>query len=126
MAVIPAKEIEMNKQRPVLISPSVFRLLLIVVFTLSQTTTVASAPEHAGPSGKAAQVSSPIASGWTLIKFPEPQPVCTGVGFLGAVYYDRLDCGFGYVSVTETTPTSTVKVSFIDSAGVTQNTQTTT
>ncbi|MEK6274919.1 MAG: PKD domain-containing protein [Actinomycetota bacterium] len=72
----------------------------------------------------------PVASGWTTVKFPGPQPACTGVGFQGSVYYDRLDCGFGYVQVTETNLVqpnrSVVKVSFIDSSGVTRNTQTTT
>src|SRR6058998_879101 len=63
---------------------------------------------------------SPVASGWTLIKYPQGQPACTGLGFIGSIYYDRLDCGFGYVQVSETTlagPASTVKVSFIDSTG---------
>jgi immune inhibitor A len=74
--------------------------------------------------------TAPVASGWTMVKFPGPQPGCTGVGFIGAVYYDRLDCGFGYVQVTETNLVqpnrSVVKVSFIDSSGVTRDTQTTT
>jgi M6 family metalloprotease-like protein len=78
----------------------------------------------------AAPAGAPSASGWTLIKFPQGQPACTGVGFIGPVYYDRLDCGFGFVQVSETSLSlpnrSVVKVSFIDSAGVTQNTQTTT
>ena len=61
---------------------------------------------------------APVAAGWTMIKYPGPQPGCTGVGYEGSVYYDRLDCGFGYVSVSETTLTganaSEVTVSFID------------
>jgi len=73
---------------------------------------------------------TPVASGWTLVKFPQPQPACTGLGFEGAVYYDRLDCGFGYVQVSGTNLVnpnrSVVKVSFIDSGGVTRNTQTAT
>ncbi|MGH3032170.1 MAG: hypothetical protein ACRDNE_15690, partial [Gaiellaceae bacterium] len=48
-----------------------------------------------------------MASGWTIVKFPQPQPLCTGVGLLGSLYFDRLDCGFGYVTVSETTPEST-------------------
>ena len=60
----------------------------------------AATPAHAKPA------TAPVASGWTLVKFPQPQPACTGVGFQGAIYYDRLDCGFGYVSVSGTTATS--------------------
>jgi immune inhibitor A len=117
----------MNKKRPVLISPSVFSLILMIVLMFSQTGAGALAPPPASDkSSMAAQTLVPVASGWTLIKFPQGQPACAGVGFLSAVYYDRLDCGFGYVSVSETTPTSIVKVSIIDSAGATQNTQTTT
>ncbi len=117
----------MNKQRPQFIFPSVFSLILIIVLMFSQTRAAALAPAPAADkSSMAVQGLVPVASGWTLIKFPQGQPLCTGVGFLGVVYYDRLDCGFGYMSVSETTSTSTVKVSIIDSAGVTQNTQTTT
>src|SRR5687768_9444845 len=122
--MVPAEEIKMNKQRSFFIARRVFGLALIVVLTFSQ---MATAPlPAANESSSAAQVATPIASGWTLIKFPGPQPVCAGVGFQGAVYYDRMDCGFGYVSVSETTSTSIVKVSIIDSVGTTQNTQTTT
>lgn len=84
------------------------------------------------PASPAAPPAAPIASGWTLIKFPQGQPLCTGVGFIGPVYYDRLDCGFGYVQVSETNVTDTtkpfsiVKVSFIDSSGTTREVQTTT
>jgi M6 family metalloprotease-like protein len=89
------------------------------------------APPQAGDPASGAPSGAPVASGWTLVKFPQGQPACTGVGFLGAVYYDRLDCGFGYVRVSETTQVpdpgrSVVKVSSIDSSGVTRSTQTTT
>jgi immune inhibitor A len=100
------------------------RLSLVGIAVALTTMLAAAAPAPAVESG------APVASGWTLVKFPLPQPACTGLGFLGAVYYDRLDCGFGYVQVTETNLVqpnrSVVKVSFIDSAGVTRNTQTTT
>jgi M6 family metalloprotease-like protein len=101
------------------------RLGLLLSAALLATTLTAATP------APAVENSAPVASGWTMVKFPQPQPACTGLGFLGAVYYDRLDCGFGYVKVSETTQVagpgrSIVKVSFIDSSGVTRNTQTTT
>ncbi len=96
--------------------------LMLAALLIATLLTAAQSPATSQP--------APVASGWTLIKFPQPQPACTGVGFIGSVYYDRLDCGFGYVQVTETNLVnpnrSVVKVSFIDSAGVTRNTQTTT
>jgi immune inhibitor A len=58
--------------------------------------------------------AAPTASGWTLVKFTQPQPACTGFGFIGAIYYDRNDCGFGFVQVTETTEDSSVSVEFLD------------
>ena len=90
-------------------------LLALAVLVLAQ----AQAP-------RAAESGAPVAGGWVLVKYPQGQPGCSGVGFRGALYFDRLDCGFGWVGVTDTTPTSLVKVSFIDAAGVTRNTQTTT
>jgi len=97
--------------------------LLLAAILIVTFMTAAQAPAVDNP--------APVASGWTMVKFPQGQPACTGVGFIGAVYYDRLDCGFGYVKVSETTQVpgpgrSIVKVSFIDSSGVTRNTQTTT
>jgi immune inhibitor A len=100
------------------------RFGLLLASVLLATTLTASAP------APAVESNAPIASGWTTFKFPQGQPACTGFGFGGAVYYDRLDCGFGYVGVTETRLTnpnrSVVKVSFIDSGGTTRATQTTT
>lgn len=58
-----------------------------------------------------------IATGWNLVKFPQGQPLCTGVGYNGMSYYDRLDCGFGYVVVDETVETDDVKVQFVDADG---------
>jgi M6 family metalloprotease-like protein len=88
------------------------------------------AQPQAGDPASGAPNGAPVASGWTLVKFPQGQPACTGVGFLGAVYYDRLDCGFGYVQVSDTNlvqpQRSIVKVSFIDASGVVRDTQTTT
>ena len=68
------------------------------------------------------------ATGWTLIKFPQGQPACTGVGWPSG-HYTRLECGFGYVSVTGTTLTGTpsvVKVGFFDRSGNQLASQTTT
>lgn len=56
----------------------------------------------------------PAASGWTTYKDPTPQgplATCAQAGW-PAQYYDRLDCGFGVVAVSETTAASTVAVSF--------------
>jgi immune inhibitor A len=77
---------------------------------------------------------APVASGWTLVKFVQTQPACTGVGFQGAENYNRLECGFGYFRVnidgTELSPvTSTaalVKITFLDRDGNALATQTTT
>ena len=59
---------------------------------------------------------APVAANWTLVKFVQPQPACTGSGFQGSAYFDRLDCGFGYVRVSNTNVVqpnrSVVKVSF--------------
>src|SRR4051794_37599612 len=75
---------------------------------------------------------APIASSWTLVKFVQPQPACTGAGFQGAQHYSRLECGFGYfkvsvdgASVAPTTP-AVVKVTFLDGAGNALQTQTAT
>ena len=99
-------------------------LLLALSATLGAMILTSAAP------APAVEGLAPIASNWTMLKFAQGQPACTGAGFFGAVYYDRLDCGFGYVQVTETEVTqpnrSVVKVSFIDSSGVTRETQTTT
>src|SRR5688572_33352336 len=79
----------------------------------------------AGPA-LADEPSAPMAGGWVLVKYPQPQPACTGVGWQGAVYYDRLDCGFGWVPVSETTPTSTVEIAFVGPTGVEHDRQTAT
>ncbi len=57
--------------------------------------------------------ASHAATGWSVIKFPTPQPVCTGVGLVGPIIYDNLDCGFGYVGVTNTADGDVVKFDFI-------------
>ena len=78
----------------------------------------------------ASEPGAPAVSGWTLVKFVQTQPACTGSGFQGAVHYQRLECGFGYAAVSGTTLTgalkSIVKVGFIDPAGNTLATQTAT
>ena len=98
------------------------RLALAAAILATILTAAAPAP--------AVESQAPIAANWTLVKFPQPQPACTGSGFQGSVYYDKLDCGFGYVRISETNVNqpnrSVVKVAFIDSSGVTRETQTTT
>ena len=76
--------------------------------------------------------SAPAATSWTLIKFVQTQPACTGAGFQGAEHYNRLECGFGYLKVNvdgkdlaPTTP-AVVKVTFLDRDGNPLATQTTT
>ncbi|MGH2537503.1 MAG: post-COAP-1 domain-containing protein [Candidatus Promineifilaceae bacterium] len=78
-----------------------------------------------GSTARAQDPAAPAASGWNLVKFPQGQPLCSGLGFQGAVYYDRLDCGFGYVSVTGPTAASVVKVQILDGLGFVRSTQTT-
>ncbi len=97
-----------------------------ILLLLAALLIVAGLSVVSGAGVRAEAPTAAVASGWTLVKFPQSQPACTGVGFQGAVYYDRLDCGFGYVAVSETTATSTVTVQFIDSTGTVRNTQTTT
>ncbi len=76
-------------------------------------------PASAGPA------AAPVVNGWTIYKLLTPQPACTGAGWPGFVHFDRLDCGFGDVAVTETIPTSTVKVAFVGSNDAVLETQTT-
>ena len=72
------------------------RLGLLLSAVLLATTLTAATP------APAVEGLAPMGSNWTIIKFAQPQPACTGSGFFGGVYYDRLDCGFGYVRVSET------------------------
>ena len=57
----------------------------------------------------ASEPGAPAVSGWTLVKFVQTQPACTGAGFQGAVHYQRLECGFGYAAVSGTTLTGALK-----------------
>ncbi len=59
--------------------------------------------------------NAPMAGGWTIVKYPTS--LCTGLGTKGAQYFDRIDCGFGYVPVSDTTESSEVFVDFLDEAG---------
>jgi M6 family metalloprotease-like protein len=95
-------------------------LLIVALVATTGLSVRAPAAVSAAPAGVLA------ASGWTLIKYPQGQPACTGVGYEGAIYFDRLDCGFGYVSVSNTTAASSVQVELIGSDGATLATQTTT
>ena len=103
-----------------LFRPAVLLALAFCIALLSGSSQLATASESAAP----------VATGWTLIKFVQTQPACTGAGFQGAVHYQRLECGFGYVAVSGTTLTGTtrsvVKVSFVDARGNTLQTQTAT
>jgi immune inhibitor A len=62
---------------------------------------------------------TPVAGGWTIYKSATP-PACDA-GTANAVYFDRLDCGYGRVRVTKTDPTrpkvavkpTTVQVQFV-------------
>ncbi|HEY8239413.1 MAG TPA: hypothetical protein VIF63_08245, partial [Candidatus Limnocylindrales bacterium] len=69
---------------------------------------------------------APVVGGWVTNKFPVGMPTCTGVGYPGATYYDRLDCGFGWVTVSETTAASVVKIATVTGDGVVRGTQTAT
>ncbi len=82
---------------------------------------------------KPATASEPgafMSTSWTLIKFVQTQPACTGAGFQGAVHYTRLECGIGYTAVSGTKLTtphrSVVKVGFFDRDGNLLQTQTAT
>ncbi len=70
--------------------------------------------------------ATPAAGTWTLLKFPQPAPACTGVAYSGITYFETIDCGFGYVTVSETTDTSTVVVELVDSTDTVVDTVTTT
>jgi immune inhibitor A len=67
-----------------------------------------------------------VATTWVTNKYPQGQPACSGVGYPGALYYDRRDCGFGWVAVSDTAQGDVVKVAFITSDGVTQGAPVTT
>ena len=92
------------------------KYVVLVVLAAALTLTLG-ASRHANASAS----NAPVVTGWTINKFAQPQPACTGAGFPGAVHYQRLECGFGYVAVAGTKITtpdrSVVKVSFIDRDG---------
>jgi immune inhibitor A len=83
-----------------------------------------------GQDAAASEAQAPVVTGWTLVKFVQPQPACTGSGFRDVVHYQRLECGFGYAAVSGTTLAGTlrsiVKVSFLDRDGNALQTQTAT
>src|SRR4051794_16489337 len=86
--------------------------LLAIAAALSFGALAASAADPPGTTDR-------TASGWSIVKFPEPSPLCTGVGWTGAVYFDRLDCGFGTVAVSGTGAdyAGQVFVDVVDGAG---------
>ena len=95
-----------------------------VTFWLVAALLIAGLLYVSSPSVSANDSAVPVASGWTLLKFPQGQPACTGLGYSGAIYFDRLDCGFGYVGVSETGPDSDVTFEIIDASGAIRDTQT--
>ena len=74
-------------------------------------TTRAAAPQAPEPA------TTHVATGWDLLKFPTPQPACTGFGLRFSPYFDRNDCGFVDFSVAGTTPESTVELAFFGEDG---------
>src|SRR6185436_14850989 len=62
------------------------------------------------------------AQGWSVYKFPTPAPVCTGLGH-PVPFFDKSDCGFGYVPITNTVETDVVNIHFAGPAGQDLGTQ---
>jgi immune inhibitor A len=102
------------------------RAIAALAFAICLATFLTASSATGSPSG------APAASAWTLVKFVQTQPACTGAGFQGAQHYNRLECGFGYMRVSvdgqnlPPTPPAIVKVSFIDRDGKVIVVQTTT
>src|SRR4051812_29282475 len=89
------------------------RLLLVgLLGALAAATIFTSAAPMAGAASTAATASS-----FDVVKFPGPQPACTGVGLRASLYFDRLDCGFGTFSLSGATQTSVVQVDFVGPGG---------
>ena len=95
-------------------------LVLIVAMTLAMALVpMRPAPVRAEPDPAAA------ASGFATFKFPQPNPVCTGLGLnvSNAPYFDALDCGFVSFLVTGAAAAANVVVDFIGPDGATFETQ---
>src|SRR4051794_40318868 len=89
------------------------RLLLVgLLGALAAATILTSSASTAGAAAAGATASS-----FDVVKFPGPQPACTGVGLRGSVYFDRLDCGFGTFALSGATPTSSVQVDLVGPDG---------
>src|SRR5262245_15303498 len=72
-----------------------------------------------GPAGTTATASGPqvAASSFDLVKFPTPNPACTGVGLRNSLYFDTLDCGFGTFALSNTAQDAAVTVDLIGPNG---------
>jgi M6 family metalloprotease-like protein len=88
--------------------------VLLAVVTLALGLGMTAPP---GAKGIQAAATTHVASGWDLVKFPLPQPVCDGVGLRFSPYFDRLDCGFVDFDVASSTPTSKVELGFFGNDG---------
>ena len=62
-------------------------------------------------------MAAPAVTSWNTFKFPSGQPACTGVGLRVNQYWDRLDCGFSNVTISDVTNTATVEGSILDKDG---------
>jgi M6 family metalloprotease-like protein len=64
----------------------------------------------------------PAASTFDFVRFPTPQPLCTGAGLRGSPYFTRDDCGFGEVTLAGVPESATVQAVLKDSSGATVDT----
>jgi M6 family metalloprotease-like protein len=60
-----------------------------------------------------------VASGWAFSKYPEAQPLCTGLRPFRGAYFARSDCGHGQVAVSGTTATSSVTADYYGNGATT-------
>src|SRR3954451_10357960 len=61
----------------------------------------------------------PTASGFDFVKFPQPAPLCAGVGLRQSPYFTRGDCGFGEVTLGGVPDTADVKAKLTGADGST-------
>ncbi len=87
-------------------------VLLILALTLLAFVLAGAQAASSQPNGASS------ASGWVFYKLPQGQPACTGVAWAAtAGYFDRLDCGFAEVMVSETAAGDAVKVGLFAAGG---------
>jgi immune inhibitor A len=71
-----------------------------------------------GAGGHAAAAGDPpAASAFDFVRFPTPQPGCTGIGLRGSPYFTRGDCGFGEVTLAGVSETAHVRATLADAQG---------